>query len=196
MSITPELYEFIVRVVEEKVREIRVTREEFEKLRVVVERNIEAITRLEAAVERLSEAQARAEERLSRLEAAVEKLTTAVSDLRSELGRLSDAVGYGLEDIARMLVPPWLERFQGVRPLSELRREFLRLDGEEIEIDLYSEGIKEGRTVRIVGEVKSRIYGGDVRKLYSSAVNPLRRAGFEVIAFMVGYVVHPSAREE
>jgi len=30
MSITPELYEFIVKVVEDKVRDIRVAREEFE----------------------------------------------------------------------------------------------------------------------------------------------------------------------
>jgi len=31
MGITAELYEFIVRVVEDKIREIRVTREEFDK---------------------------------------------------------------------------------------------------------------------------------------------------------------------
>jgi len=30
MSITPELYEFIVKVVEDKVRDIRVAQEEFE----------------------------------------------------------------------------------------------------------------------------------------------------------------------
>ncbi|MEM0041453.1 MAG: hypothetical protein QXU23_03280 [Candidatus Korarchaeum sp.] len=191
--------------------------ERLSRLEVAVERNAEAITklskavdelreaqakseerlsRLEVAVDKLREAQAKSEERLSRLEVAVDKLVTAVAELRVEVGRLSDTVGYGLEDIARILVPPWLERLQGVELVSELRREFLRLDGEEVEVNLYSEGKKEGRDVRVLGEVKSRIYGGDVRRLYNNAVSPLRRAGFEVIAFMVGYVVHPSAREE
>ncbi|MEM2219940.1 MAG: hypothetical protein QXU50_07485 [Candidatus Korarchaeum sp.] len=170
--------------------------ERLSRLEVAVERNAEAITKLSKAVDELREAQAKSEERLSRLEVAVDKLVTAVAELRVEVGRLSDTVGYGLEDIARILVPPWLERLQGVELVSELRREFLRLDGEEVEVNLYSEGKKEGRDVRVLGEVKSRIYGGDVRRLYNNAVSPLRRAGFEVIAFMVGYVVHPSAREE
>ncbi|MEM0268605.1 MAG: hypothetical protein QXH90_07965 [Candidatus Korarchaeum sp.] len=170
--------------------------ERLSRLEVAVERNAEAITKLSKAVDELREAQAKSEERLSRLEVAVDRLVTAVAELRVEVGRLSDTVGYGLEDIARILVPPWLERLQGVELVSELRREFLRLDGEEVEVNLYSEGKKEGRDVRVLGEVKSRIYGGDVRRLYNNAVSPLRRAGFEVIAFMVGYVVHPSAREE
>ncbi|MEM0017383.1 MAG: TMF family protein [Candidatus Korarchaeum sp.] len=201
MSITPELYEFIVKVVEERIREIRVTREEFEKLREVVGENTEAIDQLrkavaglEKAVERLVEAQAKSEERLTRLEAAVEKLAIAVGELRVEVGRLSDTVGYGLEDVARMLIPYWLERDWSIRLRGDLRREFLRLDGEEV--DLYSEGAREGEEVRVVGEVRSRIYGGDVRRFYSRIVNPLRRTGVDVIAFMLGYVVHPSAREE
>ncbi|MEM3371989.1 MAG: TMF family protein [Candidatus Korarchaeum sp.] len=203
MSITPELYEFIVKVVEERTREIRVTREEFEKLREVVRENTEAIDQLrkavaglEKAVERLVEAQAKSEERLTRLEAAVEKLAIAVGELRVEVGRLSDTVGYGLEDVARMLIPYWLERDWSIRLRGDLRREFLRLDGEEVEVDLYSEGAREGEEVRVVGEVRSRIYGGDVRRFYSRIVNPLRRTGVDVIAFMLGYVVHPSAREE
>ncbi|MEM3739896.1 MAG: hypothetical protein QXP84_03785 [Candidatus Korarchaeum sp.] len=238
MSITPELYDFIVRVVEEKVREIRVTREEFEKLREVVRENVESIgqlreaineleraverlveaqakseerlTRLEAAVEEntraiaalnravdeLRQAQAKSEERLTRLEAAVEKLTTAIGELRVDVGKLSDTVGYGLEDVARMLIPYWLERDWGVKLTGDLRREFLRLDGEEVEVDLYSEGTREGRELRIVGEVRSRIYGGDVRKFHGRVVSPLRGMGVDVLAFMLGYVVHPSAKEE
>ncbi|MEM2604518.1 MAG: hypothetical protein QW353_06455 [Candidatus Korarchaeum sp.] len=187
-----KLVEQMNRVAEEQKR----LREDFNEMLKRVDRNTRAITQLRGAIRGLLEAQAKSEERLSRLEVAVDKLVTAVAELRVEVGRLSDTVGYGLEDIARILVPPWLERLQGVELVSELRREFLRLDGEEVEVNLYSEGKKEGRDVRVLGEVKSRIYGGDVRRLYNNAVSPLRRAGFEVIAFMVGYVVHPSAREE
>jgi len=231
MSITPELYEFVVKVVEEKVREIKVTREEFDKLRSAVEENSKAIsqlreavdrlaeaqakseerlTRLERAVDRLAEAQAKSEERLTRLERAVEenskaisqlreavdRLVAAVGDLRVQVGRLSEVVGFSLEDIAKALVPYWLKEVHGVTLEGELKREFLVLDGREVEVNLYAKGFREGRVVDVVGETKSRIYGGDVLKLYREVVEPLRRVGREVVAFMVGFVVHPSAKRE
>ncbi len=175
MSITPELYEFIVKVVEEKVREIRVTREEFEKLRAAVEENTRAIAQLSEAIERLA---------------------TAVGDLRMQVGRLSEVVGFSLEDIAKALVPYWLKEVHGVTLEGDLRREFLTLEDREVEIDLYSRGLKQGRIVDVVGETKSRIYGGDVLKFHREVVEPLRKLGREVVAFMVGFVVHPSAKRE
>jgi len=210
MSITPELYEFVVKVVEEKVREIKVTREEFDKLRSAVEENSKAISQLREAVDRLAEAQAKSEERLTRLERAVEenskaisqlreavdRLVAAVGDLRVQVGRLSEVVGFSLEDIAKALVPYWLKEVHGVTLEGELKREFLVLDGREVEVNLYAKGFREGRVVDVVGETKSRIYGGDVLKLYREVVEPLRRVGREVVAFMVGFVVHPSAKRE
>ncbi len=175
MSITPELYEFVVKVIEEKVREIKVTREEFDKLRSAVEENSKAISQLREAVDRL---------------------VAAVGDLRVQVGRLSEIVGFSLEDIAKALVPYWLKEVHGVTLEGELKREFLILDGKEVEIDLYAKGFREGRIVDVVGETKSRIYGGDVLKLYREVIEPLRRVGREVVAFMVGFVVHPSARKE
>ena len=41
-QITPELYEFIVKIIEDKVRDIKVTREEFEKLTSAVKELAEA----------------------------------------------------------------------------------------------------------------------------------------------------------
>ncbi len=210
MSITPELYEFIVKVVEEKVKEIRVTREEFDKLRSAVEDNSRAISRLEKAVDRLAEAQAKSEERLTRLEKAVEdnsraisrlekavdRLVAAIGDLRVQVGRLSEVIGFGLEDIAKALVPYWLKEVHGVALEGDLRREFLQIDGREVEVNLYAKGFREGRAVDVVGETKSRIYGGDVLKFYREVVEPLRKLGREVVAFMVGFAIHPSARKE
>ena len=196
MSITPELYEFIVKVVEEKVREIRVTREEFDKLRAAVEENTRAIAQLREAVDRLAEAQAKSEERLTRLEKAVDRLVSAVGDLRMQVGRLSEVVGFSLEDIAKALVPYWLKEVHGVTLEGDLRREFFVLEDKEVEADLYATGFKEGRVVDVVGETKSRIYGGDVLKFHREVVEPLRKQGREVVAIMVGFVVHPSARKE
>ncbi len=210
MSITPELYEFIVKVVEEKVKEIKVTREEFGKLRSAVEENSKALSQLREAVDRLAEAQAKSEERLTRLERAVEenskaisqlreavnRLVAAIGDLRVQVGRLSEVIGFSLEDIAKTLVPYWLKEVHGVTLKGDLRREFLKIDGREVEVNLYATGFREGRVVDVVGETKSRIYGGDVLKFYREVVEPLRKMGREVVAFMVGFAIHPSARKE
>ncbi|MEX2753661.1 MAG: hypothetical protein Q6366_017565, partial [Candidatus Freyarchaeota archaeon] len=60
-SMTPELYEIIIKIVDEKMKEIKVTREEFDKLTTAVNKLAEAQTRTE---QRLAEAQTRTEQRL------------------------------------------------------------------------------------------------------------------------------------
>ncbi|MGC8848156.1 MAG: hypothetical protein ACP5QE_04860, partial [Conexivisphaera sp.] len=59
-TLTPELYDMIVRIVDDKVKDIKVTREEFDKLAAVV-------GQLAQRVEQLAEAQRRTEERLDQL---------------------------------------------------------------------------------------------------------------------------------
>ncbi len=164
-KITAELYEFIVKVVEDKVREIRVTREEFDKLAAAINRLAEAqagteerlnklteaqqrteqrLNQLAERVEQLAEAQQRTEQRLNQLAATVEKLAEAVDGLRQVVGKLSETVGFGLEDIARVVLPGWLYRHLGVE-LEELERRFVIVDGREIEVNLYGEGLKRGK---------------------------------------------------
>ena len=255
LSLTPELYDLIVKIVDDRVRGIKVTREEFDKLRRSMEEGFERlenaitrlaeaqrrtegrVSRLEDAVMRLAEAQRRTEERLNalaeaqrrteervnalaeaqrrteervskledavmrlaeaqrRTEDAVRKLAIGMNALRREVGRLSDTIGFGLEDIARVVLPGWLHRHLGVE-VDELRREFLTIDGREVEVDLYGEGLLKGERVIIVGEVKSRIYEAQVDKFYRDVYAPLsKRAGVRVIGLLFGYLIHPSAKE-
>ena len=77
-GVTAELYKTIVTIVDERVKEIKVTRENFNELR--------------DAMEKLTKAQAKTEERLGRLEDAVEKLTKAQAKTEERVGRLEDAV--------------------------------------------------------------------------------------------------------
>lgn len=107
-GLTPELYRVIVAIVEERVKEIKVTREEFSALREATDKLAEAQVRTEEAVKRLAEAQARTEERVTRLEEAVERLDRAVARLaeaqtRTEerLTRLEQAVEKLVEAQAR-----------------------------------------------------------------------------------------------
>ena len=179
--INAKLYEFIVKVVEDKVKDIRVTREEFDKL--------------VAAVNKLAEAQARTEERLNELAIIVEKLAVAIGELRREVGRLSETIGFSLEDIARVVLPGWLYRHLSVE-VEELERKFLTIDGKEIEVNLYGEGLRKGMRVIIVGEAKSRIYGRDVNRFYSEIYKPIAdKSKTKAIGILFGYLIHPSAKQ-
>ncbi|QOJ79144.1 hypothetical protein IG193_01390 [Infirmifilum lucidum] len=156
----------------------------------------ERLTRLENTVARLAEAQARTEERVARLEDAVAKLVEGLNILRSEVGRLSEAVGFGLEDIARALLPGWLHKHLGVE-VEDLRREFLLVGGEEVEVDLYGEGSLRGERVVVLGEVKSRIYDTDVERFYRRIYRPASEAlAQKTVGVLFGYLIHPSAKKK
>jgi len=98
-GVTAELYKTIVTIVDERVKEIKVTRENFNELRDAMEKLTKAqakteerVGRLEDAVEKLAKAQAKTEERVGRLEDAVEKLAEAQAKTEERVGRLEDAV--------------------------------------------------------------------------------------------------------
>ncbi|MHA1595780.1 MAG: hypothetical protein ACTSXJ_06465 [Candidatus Baldrarchaeia archaeon] len=266
MSISPELYEFIVKVIEDKVKDIKVTREEFdklsknvrilsEKIEVLVEAQrqteerlnelakrvndlaeaqrrteeqvnqlaeaqrrteerlnelarrvdelAEAQRRTEERVNQLAEAQRRTEEQLNRLaeaqrrtEEQVQELAKAVQELARQVGRLSDLIGFGLEDIARVMVPGWLERHMKIY-VEDLQPAFVVVDGEEVQLNLFGIGRREGKEVIIVGECKSRIYSREVKK-FAETLNKVKRAYREkdVLGFLFGFLVHPSAQKD
>jgi chaperonin cofactor prefoldin len=242
-GITAELYRAIVTIVDDRVREIRVTREDFDRLtqtvaqlaqaqarteqrleelaqaqarteerldrlEAAVERLAEAqarteerVDRLEAAVERLAEAQARTEERVDRLEAAVERLAEAqarteqaLQQLATQVGALSDNVGYGLEDIARVVLPGYLKQRYGVT-IERLERRIFPIDGQQFDIDLYAEGRRGRRRIVVLGEVKARIYAREVHHFQQvlQAVRPQLPA--EPLPVLFGYFIDLSAME-
>jgi len=103
-------------------------------------------------------------------------------------------VGFGLEDIARTVLPGWLYRHLGIE-VGELRREFFVIEGREVEANLYGEGMLEGEKVVVIGEVRSRIYESDVDRFYHRVyVHVSRLAEARAIGVLFGYLVHPSAR--
>jgi multidrug efflux pump subunit AcrA (membrane-fusion protein) len=221
-GITAELYRAIVTIVDDRVKEIRVTREDFDRLTQTVAqlaqaqarteqrleelaqaqaRTEERVDRLEAAVERLAEAQARTEERVDRLEAAVERLAEAqarteqaLQQLATQVGALSDNVGYGLEDIARVVLPGYLKQRYGVT-VERLERRIFPIDGQQFDIDLYAEGRRGRRRIVVLGEVKARIYAREVHYFQQvlQAVRPQLPA--EPLPVLFGYFIDLSAME-
>ncbi len=110
------------------------------------------------------------------------------------MGRLSDAFGYGLEDVGRVVLPGWLQRHLGIE-VEDLRREYFMVDGREIEVNLYGEGLLRGEKTIILCEASSKIYEADVRSFHSRVYTPLaERLEGKVIGVLFGYLIHPSAR--
>ncbi len=161
----------------------------------------DAVLRLDDAVAKLAEAQARTEERVGRLEDAVARLAEAqrrteeeVRNLAIQVGRLSDTIGFTLEDIAKIVLPGYLERHLGIRVIQdELERRYFVIDGKELEINLYGEARRDGEEITIIGESKSRIYEREVREFIDELAILLPTIKGEVLRAMFGFVIHPSA---
>lgn len=164
-------------------------------------RTEERVARLADAVARLAEAQARTEERVARLEQAVARLAeaqvrteTALLALTQQVGRLSETIGFTLEDLAREVAPAYLAQHYGVH-VAEVDRRFFRVAGEEVEVDLYGEGRRDGERVAVVGEVRSRIHGRDVESAVRLAERLAEQLPGPAVVVLFGFVIHPPARE-
>jgi len=173
-------------------------------------RTEEALSKLSGRVDALAEAQRRTEEQLNtlakrvdmlaeaqaRTEGSVQQLSNAVRELAVQVGRLSDTVGFGLEDIARVMVPGWFERHMNIY-VEDLIPTFINIDGEEIQINLFGIGKRDSEEIVIVGECKSRIYAREVKQ-FLRMLEKVRRAfpDKDVLGFLFGYLVHPSAQVE
>ncbi|MCS7133477.1 MAG: hypothetical protein NZ921_01570 [Candidatus Caldarchaeum sp.] len=147
-------------------------------------------------VKMLREDHGRLEKAVARLEEAVALLMDSHRELAKQVGALSETLGFGLEDIARVVMPGWLLRHEGIRVDGEFVRRWFVVDGEELEVNLYGEGEREGRRLFLLGDVKSRIYRREVEAFDDRAEKVAKTVGGDVYKFMFGYLIHPSAEEE
>ena len=177
-----------------------------DRVEAVLERLTEAQTRTEARVDQLAEAQQRTEARLEQLaeaqqrtEAQVSKLVGAIDTLRREVGKLSENIGAGLEGIAKITLPGYLERHLQIRMLGPLGEELQPMvvgpEGRELEIDLAGTGIQEGQTQMVVCEVKSRIYSDDVFRFQDRIEQMRPYLPERIVPVLFGHRIHPTAQE-
>jgi len=122
-----------------------------------------------------------------------------MGELQRHVGVLANTIGFGIEDVARVMLPPYLERHHGIRlegaPGEELQRRFFEVAGREmpVEINLYGEGSRDGQAAVVLGEAKSRIGGAEVARFIEdlALVEPL--VAGEIWRVMFGFYIHPSA---
>jgi len=140
----------------------------------------------------LAEAQDRTEKRMGELAKAQSRTEVQVQNLARSVGKLSDNVGFGLEDIARVVLPGYLERHLGIL-VKEFSRKFFSVNGDEVEINLYAAGKKEDKRITVLGECKARIYRREVRSFVRQADKVRGLLKGDTLLVMFGYWIHPSA---
>jgi len=148
LKMTPSIRHEIVKLIDDRIREAHITREDFSELKAIV-RDI-AETQKE-----LADAQ-------KRTEISVGTLVKGLDATRTELGGLARSVGYSLENEAYRQLPQFLkEQYQ-----IELTEKMIRFELEGEEINLFAKGRKGGEDILIVGEAELRLSGvGKLRQL-------------------------------
>lgn len=173
-KLTPTIKKEIIKIIDERIKEAHVTREDFSELKGIVKELAEAQKRTEIRVEELAEAQKRTEIRVEELaeaqkrtEARVEELAAAqkrteeeirklaigLNNLRGEVGGLARSFGYAFENEAYRMLPKALKDKFGI----EIKEKLIRTQIGDHEINILGFGSRNGSDVVIVGEVKTRL---------------------------------------
>ncbi len=188
MEFTKEAYAAIAAIVDDRVREIRVHREEFDELRSVVRELALRVDQLTQRVDDLAQAQARTEQALT-------VLIQAVTDLRRQVGVVTDRFGFTLEELAADRLPRYFKAKEGWTVDTPTAREY-RTNGQTIEMDLVAEARRGKRRGLLVGSVKSRIAAGEVRDFANRVEAIPELQGILLLPVLCGLLIDPAAAEE
>lgn len=167
LKITPSIRKEIIKIVDERIKEAHITREDFSELKNIVRELADAQKRTEIRVEELAQAQKRTEEQLNQLairvdqlaeaqkrtEEEIRKLAIGLGNLRGEVGGLARSFGYAFENEAFRMLPATLKEKYGI----EIKEKFIRKEIGEHEINILGLGKRNGVEVVIVGEAKTRL---------------------------------------
>jgi len=150
----------------------------------------EAQKRTEIRVEELAQAQKELAQAQKRTELALQRLSRQV-------GGLSDRLGGDLEDTAYIVIHDVLEREYGWK-VEPLRRDYLRWNGHEVELDLIGRAHDPkhpDRVITILGETKFNLTLKDVRR-FARKVERVRAAlAGECFPVCFCYRARPEVRE-
>ncbi|MCX7948415.1 MAG: hypothetical protein N2504_07515 [candidate division WOR-3 bacterium] len=159
-KITPEIRKEIIEIVDARIREAHVTREDFSELKQIVKELAEAQKRteskLEAVVEeqrKLAEEQRKLAEAQRKSEEAIRRLAIGLNRLQGIVGGIGRSIGYALENEAYRMMPKVLRERYGI----EVEEKLIRKEVKGKEINLLGFGKKNGLEVVIVGEAKMRL---------------------------------------
>ncbi|HQJ31350.1 MAG TPA: hypothetical protein PLG18_09460, partial [Syntrophales bacterium] len=130
-----------------------------------------------------------------RTEKELHALVREHRETRRQLGGLSQSVGYLLEDRIIPQVGAYARRQFGIEVSLVDRRNLIYENGEYDELNIYAEGMKEGRPVFLIGECKAQPGKRDLDRFAKLIARVRRRLSGEVQALMVGYQIAPAVED-
>ncbi len=165
---------------------------------VRMEELAEAQKRTEVRMEELAEAQKKTEIRVEELAEAQKKteqelrsLTVTVKDVKRQLGGLTMAVGYGIEDRIIPYMYDFGKKEFNIEVMLVERRNLVYPDGSYDEINVYAEGIKEGRPAIIIGECKAQPGKKDFDRFSRMTERIKKMIAGDIYMFLAGYQFTP-----
>jgi len=169
-----------------------------------VEELAQAQKRTEQRVEELAQAQKRTEQRVEELaqaqkrtEQELQKLAIGLKDTQKQVGGLSDTIGYTLENQAYKYLPSLLQRDYGVTITTRLKRGYLEdARGHPIEINILGEATKDGKSLLIIGECKSRLSKKNIKEFVEKRMKMFPSRYGEIFPVIVTHMISEPDAED
>jgi len=216
-GLSAEMYRAVVAVVDDRMREIQVTRQDFERLEsrmsrveIALERLVQAQARTEEWVNQLAQAQARTEEWVNQLAQAQARTEAQIQTLAQRMDWLQDRQAGMMGRLLEMtyhrrvgsLLGPVMRRVKAWVPFEleeELEPRLSPTDYQDLlRTDLLVRGTPREREdiseVWLALEVSSVVDKGDVERAMRRAGH-LRRAGYLAVAAVAGEQATEGAKE-
>lgn len=153
-----------------------------DKLTIRMDQLTERVDKLTIRMDELAKRVDELTANVSRLERKVEDLVgemkgmkVTIQDMKQEMGGMSHAIGYGLEDQSYLTLPPVLKRDHAITLKGRLKRGFLETGRNKyIEINIWGQGERDGKSIEIIGEAKTQLKKKDVDKFLQTlqAIQP------------------------
>lgn len=159
-TITPSIKREIVKIIDARIAEAHVTKEDFSELKNIVKDLATEQKQLATTVKGLAEAQKRTEIKVEALivsqkemQAAITQLAVAQKETQAEVGGLSRSFSYAFENETYRFLPAVLQEKYGVKVQKKIVR--AEIGGKEVNLFCHAE--RNGEPVLIVGESKLRL---------------------------------------
>ncbi|MGH7450927.1 MAG: hypothetical protein ACRENG_06260 [bacterium] len=180
-TVTKSEFNELREIIRELALAQRQTQKELKELAEAQKQSEIRLSKLEMVVSELAEAQKQSEIRLSRLEAAVNRLADTVQDLvkdhsktRAQLNGLSTTVGFVLENEAYKFLPALLKQEFGLEVQGKLLRKYVTdKKGEQIEVNIVGEAVRNGDHYIIIGESKSQLSKNKILEFFNKKLKRL-----------------------
>jgi len=111
--------------------------------------------------------------------------------MSKELGGLANSFGYMLENEAIRFLPGILKREKGIEIQVMDRRYIVYADGQDDELNIYGEGLLEGKKVYVIGESKSQLGKKDLNRFHKLVERVSEHLQAKLYPVIVTRSVHP-----